>query len=73
MSEEIKALVTKKLVGIFNESVAEADARLEAIRALGRVGGVDAAKKLVSIYNTAAAGSDIRLEAIKALGEVGRG
>lgn len=69
---DVKALTTKKLISIYDSANAGSETRKEAIRALGRVGGHEAAMKLISIYDGASAGSETRKLTIGALGEVSR-
>ena len=69
---DVRALATKKLISIYDSAAAGSATRKEAIRALGRVGGHEAAVKLISIYDGSTAGSETRKLAIGALGEVGR-
>lgn len=70
--ETARDVATKKLISIYNGASNGSSQQKEAIAALGRIGGLEAAEKLVSIYNGAANGSGQQIAAIHALGEVGR-
>ena len=71
-SNEARTAATEKLISIYNGATAGTTQQLEAITALGRVGGIGATKKLISIYDGATQGTKQQLTAIQALGEVGR-
>ncbi len=72
VSNEARIAVTKKLISIYKGASAGTAQQMEAIAALGRVGGREAAEKLISIYSGATQGTKQQLAAIKALGEAGR-
>jgi len=47
--------------------------QVEAVRALGRAGGPEAAQRIVEIYKDAFGGSTVQMACIAALGEAARG
>ncbi len=71
-TNKARGLAVSKLIAIYNGASEGTTQQMEAIAALGRVGGEVAAEALVSIYNEASQGTKQQYAAIKALGEVGR-
>lgn len=72
MSEETaRQIATEKLIAIFTAAMHGSNQQMEAVAALGRVGGAQAARKLISVYANAPTGSNLQLAAIRALGDVG--
>lgn len=69
---DARTIATNQLIAIYKAAGPGTNAQTEAVLALGRVGGVEAAKALVSIFKSAGPGTKKQIAAIKALGEVGR-
>lgn len=73
---DARGIAARKLVEIYREARSEGQTvkMLEAIRALGATGSVEAAEYLKEIYDVTDPAKDapIQHEVIRALGEVGR-